>query len=184
MPLTLQIPLENEAILLLPLQEQDFETLYLAASDPLIWEQHPNKDRWKREIFETYFKGALESKGAHKIIDKSTGQVIGCTRFYDYEQEANCILIGYTFFARVYWGKGVNTGVKTLMLNHIFQFVDSVYFHIGSQNLRSQMAISKLGAKKIKEQEITYFGESPKLNCIFRITKEEWQARLRTPNSN
>lgn len=37
--------LENDKAILYPLQEEDFEALYAVASDPLIWEQHPNKDR-------------------------------------------------------------------------------------------------------------------------------------------
>jgi hypothetical protein len=36
-----------------------------------VWEQHPNKDRYQREVFENFFKGAIESKGAFKIVEKS-----------------------------------------------------------------------------------------------------------------
>ena len=53
--MNLQPTLENENVKLVPLQETDFERLYDVASDPLIWEQHPNKDRYKREIFQTFF---------------------------------------------------------------------------------------------------------------------------------
>ena len=53
MIINLQPVLENEIIRLQPLQQDDFERLYAVASDPLIWEQHPNKDRYKREVFQT-----------------------------------------------------------------------------------------------------------------------------------
>ncbi|MBC7861832.1 MAG: N-acetyltransferase, partial [Bacteroidia bacterium] len=56
--------LQTELIKIQPLSVEDFEKLYKVASDPLIWEQHPNKDRYKRDVFETFFKGAIESKGA------------------------------------------------------------------------------------------------------------------------
>lgn len=165
---------ENEQIILLPLQEEDFEALYGVASDPEIWKQHPNKDRWKRDIFRTFFEGAILSKGAFKIMDKSTGQIIGSTRFYDYNEADDSILIGYTFYATQYWGKGINHAVKSMMLDYIFQFVSKVYFHIGAENLRSQIAISRLGTTKIAEQEITYFGEAPKWNFVYELRKEDW----------
>jgi RimJ/RimL family protein N-acetyltransferase len=166
--------LENEKVILLPLQEQDFEDLYAVAADPKIWEQHPNKDRWKKEVFKTFFDGAIQSKGAFKIIEKTTGNIIGSTRFYDYNEQEDSILIGYTFYATHYWGKGINHSVKTIMLNYIFQFVSTVYFHIGANNVRSQIAITRIGATKSGEEEIAYFGEQPKSNFIYKLTKEDW----------
>ena len=170
----IQSILENENVILYPLQEQDFEELYAVSADPKIWEQHPNKDRWKKEVFKTFFEGAIQSKGAFKIIEKTNGNRIGSSRFYDYNEREDSILIGYTFYATQYWGKGINHSVKTIMLNYIFQFVSKVYFHIGANNVRSQIAISRLGATKYGEQEIAYFGEQPKSNFIYSLTKEEW----------
>lgn len=167
----LQPVLENEKAILYPLKEEDFEELYAVASDPAIWEQHPNKDRWKREIFRVFFDGALQSGGAFKIVDKGSGQVIGSTRFYDYNKQDGSILIGYTFYARAFWGRGYNHAVKLTMLDYIFQFVSKVYFHIGAENIRSQIAISRLGAEKTGEQEVTYFGESPKQNFVYEISR-------------
>ncbi len=102
--MNLQPILENENVKLLPLQEDDFEVLYQVASDPLIWEQHPNKDRHKREVFQTFFEGAIASKGAFLIIDKKKNNIIGSTRFYDYNDTDRSLLIGYTFYGRNYWG--------------------------------------------------------------------------------
>ncbi|GGK55983.1 GNAT family N-acetyltransferase [Rufibacter glacialis] len=171
-----QLVLENEKVILYPLQEVDFEALYAMASDPKVWEQHPNKDRWKKDVFRTYFEGALQGKGAFKIIDKSTGSVAGSTRIYDYQEEDKSVLIGYTFFGTAYWGKGVNPSVKALMLDYLFGFVSRVFFHIGAVNVRSQIAIGRLGARKVGEQEVAYFGELPKLNYIYVIEQEEWLA--------
>lgn len=176
MKINTQPQLENEKVILYPLQEKDFDDLYAVAADPKIWEQHPNKNRWKVEVFKTFFDGAIQSNGAFKIVDKANGNTIGCTRFYDYNEKE--ILIGYTFYAIAYWGKGFNHAVKTLMLDYIFQFVTKVYFHVGASNLRSQIAIGKLGTTKIDEQEVTYFGELPKLNYIYSLTKTEWQQRV------
>jgi RimJ/RimL family protein N-acetyltransferase len=175
MTFSIQPILENDLIILYPLLESDFEELYAVASDPKVWEQHPNKDRWQREVFQNFFKGAMESMGAFKIVDKASGKIIGCTRYYDYTEEENVILIGYTFYGTDSWGKGINPQVKKLMLDYIFQFVSKVHFHVGSNNLRSQIAISRIGAEKIREEEIAYFGEAPKLNFIYEIRKENWK---------
>ncbi len=167
--------MENEKAILYPLKEKDFELLYTIASDPEIWEQHPNKDRWKKEVFRTFFDGAMKSKGAFKIVDKATGNTIGSTRIYGYNEQESSIFIGYTFYSVQYWGKGINKLVKATMLDYIFQFVSKVYFHIGANNIRSQVAIERIGAEKISEQEVTYFGEAPRLNFVYEISKEKWR---------
>ncbi|HYD89871.1 MAG TPA: GNAT family N-acetyltransferase, partial [Flavobacterium sp.] len=100
MHFSIQPTLENDTIILYPLQESDFGGLYAVASDPKIWEQHPNKDRWKKEIFRVFFDGAMESRGAFKVMDKNSGNILGSTRYYDYNEEDDSILIGYTFFSR------------------------------------------------------------------------------------
>lgn len=173
MTIALQPTLENERIVIQPLKESDFAALYTVASDPEIWQQHPNKDRWKKDVFRTFFEGAMQSGGAFKVVDKTTGMTIGSTRFYDYRPEDNSIFIGYTFYATAYWGKGINQQAKALMLDYIFQFVDQVNFHVGAANIRSQIAISRLGAVKVGQQEVTYFGETAKLNFVYAISKAQ-----------
>ena len=169
--MNIQPTLENDFVKLVPLEESDFEALYNIASDPKIWEQHPNKDRYKKDVFQNFFQGAMESHGAFKIIEKNTGEIAGSTRFYDYNSEDNSIFIGYTFYATKFWGSKLNPQVKKLMLDYIFQFVDKVHFHVGKDNIRSQKAMEKLGAKKIDEVNVAYFGEPEKLNVVFEINK-------------
>lgn len=172
--LNIQPTLENESIVLYPLAEKDLTAVYAVASDPEIWVQHPNKDRWKNEVFQNFFEGAMQSGGAFRIVDKVTALTIGCTRFYDINEEENSIFIGYTFYGRSCWGKGINMTVKAMMLDYIFQFVDRVYFHIGALNIRSQIAISRLGAVKVDELEVAYFGEVPQINFLYELTKASW----------
>jgi len=165
------IDLKNEKIKLIPLQETDFSALYIVASDPLVWEQHPNKLRYQKDVFQNYFEGAMLSKGAFLIRESKTNEIVGCSRFYDYNENQNSILIGYTFLGRKFWGKGYNNALKKLMLDYAFQFVDKVYFHIGAHNYRSQKAIEKIGAVKVDEFEVEYYGEDSKLNFAYLITK-------------
>lgn len=169
--MNVQATLENENVKLVPLNPNDLEELFSVASDPKIWEQHPNKDRYQREVFEKFFQGAIESKGGFKIMDKSSNEVAGSTRFYDYNPKENSIFIGYTFYATKFWGSKLNPQVKKLMLDYIFQFVDKVNFHVGKDNIRSQKAMEKLGAKKVDEVNVAYFGEPEKLNVVFEFDK-------------
>jgi RimJ/RimL family protein N-acetyltransferase len=170
--------LENEIVKLRPLQTDDFELLYAVASNPEIWEQHPNKERYKREVFEKFFEGAVASKGAFVIYDAQTNQLIGSTRFYDFDIQKSAIIIGYTFLAKDHWGSVFNQAVKKLLINHAFEYVNNIIFHIGSENIRSQMAIAKLGAVKIGEEEIAYYGEPKKLNFVYQIDKLSWKNKL------
>ncbi len=167
--------LKNGQVTAEPLQQSHFESLYKAASDPLVWEQHPNKNRWQLKAFENYFTGAIESGGAFLVRDAQTNEVIGSSRYSDYIAETNTVSIGYTFFIRSHWGKGCNHALKQLMLDHIFQFVDTVRFYIGATNKRSQISIERFGATKIGEEEIAYYGEPEKLNFVYAITKEQWR---------
>jgi N-acetyltransferase len=168
----------NELIELIPLQENDFEELYAVANDKLLWEQHPNKFRYQREVFQNFFEGAIQSKGAFLVRDSKTDEVVGSTRFYDFNEKENStetsVLIGYTFIGRKFWGKGYNLALKKLMIDYAFQYVDIIYFHIGATNFRSQKAIAKIGAIKVDEFEVEYYGEDSKLNYIYKIEKISW----------
>lgn len=174
MNFSIQIILENENVKLIPLWEDDFERLYEVASDPKVWEQHPNKDRFERNVFQNFFKGALESKGAFLILDKSSNEIAGSTRFYDFDEKENSIFIGYTFYGTKFWGSKLNPQVKKLMLNYIFQFVDKVNFHVGAENIRSQKAMEKLGAIKKGEIDVAYYGEGIRKNFWYEILKKDW----------
>lgn len=170
----LQPTLENEFVKIEPLKASDFETLYSIASDPLIWEQHPNPDRYKRPVFEVYFKGAMESNAAFLVFDKQTNQAIGSSRYYEIDIKEKSLAIGYTFLAKDYWGGLYNHALKSLMLNHAFTFFNKVILHIGANNVRSQKATEKLGAKKNAEIEMEYYGEANRLNFVYQIEKATW----------
>jgi RimJ/RimL family protein N-acetyltransferase len=142
----LQPTLEGELLRLRPLQPEDWDDLYGVASDPLIWEQHPHKDRYKEEVFRGFFRDALASGGALIVIDSKDGRVIGSSRFHGYDKDKSEIEIGWTFLTRSHWGGLYNREMKQLMLRHAFRFVKSVVFLVGPENLRSQRALEKIGA--------------------------------------
>src|SRR6266478_8006666 len=148
MPFDLQPHLKSEFIELRPLTPEDWNDLFAVASDPLIWEQHPESERYKEEVFKIFFREALESGGAFVVIDAKTQQIIGSTRFYGYAPEKSEIEIGWTFVARKYWGGRYNRELKQLMLDHAFKFVESVVLLVGENNVHSQKATEKIGGIK------------------------------------
>lgn len=166
MPFDLQPVLEGRLLRLVPLRPEDFERLYAVASDPLIWEQHPQSDRYKIEVFKVFFREALESGGGLVVMDCKTGEVIGSSRYYGYDEQRSEIEIGWTFLARSYWGGIYNREMKQLMLRHAFKFVDSVVFLVGPQNWRSQKALEKIGAVGIGTRRDNAGRES----VVFQIT--------------
>jgi N-acetyltransferase len=167
MSINFQPTLSNKWVIAEPLLPIHFNELYNAASDPLIWEQHPNKNRWQLADFTNYFEGAIKSGGAFLVRDAVTNEVIGSSRYSDYNSITNTVSIGYTFFKRECWGKGYNYALKQLMLQHIFSYVDTVTFYVGAVNKRSQISIERFGATKIGEKETAYYGELPKLDYVY-----------------
>ena len=172
--MNLQPLLHNPMVSLRPVQPADFEDLYAIASDPQIWVQHPTPTRYQRPVFENYFAGALASNGALLIHRAQNHSLIGCTRYYDYDAAARTVKIGYTFFTRASWGGGFNPACKALMLEHAFSWVDRVLFEVGLCNVRSQVAMGRLGARKVGETAVAYHGEASMPNVIFEITRADW----------
>ena len=107
----------------------------------------------------------------------ATGEIVGCTRYYDFRPEEKDVIIGYTFLARAHWGGKINASLKKLMLDHAFRYVEKVRFHVGANNRRSQIAVERLGAVKVREFDATPIGEPPKRNFEYEIVKERWQSR-------
>ncbi len=161
-----QPTLRGSLVHLRPLADEDFAALFAVASDPLIWEQHPESTRYQEDVFQGFFRGALESRGALVAMDATTGSVIGCSRFVGHDAQTREVEIGWTFLARSHWGGRYNGEMKQLMLDHAFQSVDSVIFVIGPDNVRSQRAVQQIGAtfdgaRTIRDRE----------SVVYRITK-------------
>ena len=175
MSFALQPYLKGELVELRPLMPEDWDNLFAVASDRLIWEQHPEWDRYKEEVFKVFFREALESGGAFVVIDTKTQHVIGSTRFYGYDPEKSEIEIGWTFLARKFWGGRYNAEMKELLLNHAFKFVESVVFFVGEKNFRSQKAMEKIGATKIGLVTRTYGNHPPHQNVKYAIKRPNHQ---------
>ncbi len=123
-----RLPLRAEHFLFEPFTPKDFNALHAVASDPLLWEQHPEADRWKRSKFQYFFQDGLTNDlGCFVIKEKRSGGPAGSSRFYGYDEADRCIRIGYTFIARELWGKVANREIKEAMLMRAFNVVDRVF---------------------------------------------------------
>ena len=163
--------LVGATLTLRPLVEEDFEPLHAAASDPLIWEQHPQPTRWQRDVFRSnFFEGALASGSAFVVLDNASGEVIGSSRFYEWSPGTREVAIGFTFLARQYWGGSSNQEMKHLMLDHAFRWADTVWFHIGASNWRSRRAMEKLGGR-FSHEEAKALSGIEHVNAFYRIDK-------------
>jgi RimJ/RimL family protein N-acetyltransferase len=166
----LQPVLEGPRLRLRPLKAEDFDALYAAASDPLIWEQHPAPDRHERRVFEQFFNRGLKSRGALAVLDKKTLEIIGTSRYYDLEGR-DSVCIGFTFLTRKYWGGDYNRELKFIMLDHAFAAVRRVLFHVGEKNLRSRRAMEKIGGTLVGRLERQKPDGSPDPTVVYEIKR-------------
>ena len=166
MSVILQPVLKGQLLELRPLRPDDFDELFAVAADPLIWEQHPHRNRYQEDVFRQFFRGALDSGGALIATDSKHGRIIGSSRYHGYDKEKSEVEIGWTFLARAYWGGTYNGEMKRLMLEHAFRFVKNVIFVIGAQNFRSQRAVEKIGAVRVGSKL-----DAAGVDCfVYRIT--------------
>ena len=148
-PFDFQPVLTGKLLELRPLRDEDFDDLFAVAADPLIWEQHPAKDRHQHEHFRIFFREALQSGGTLIAIDRRDGRIIGSSRFQACDGGRSEVEIGWTFLARSHWGGRYNGEMKQLMLRHAFRFVDRALFLVGVHNRRSQRAVEKIGGVRV-----------------------------------
>ncbi len=169
-PFDAQPTLHGELIDLRPLRETDFPALFAVASDPYIWEQHPDKTRSTPEGFRHFFREAMASRGALLVTAAGTEEVLGSSRYHGYDAGRSEVEIGWTFLARACWGGTFNQELKQLMVNHAFRFVQRVRFVVASGNLRSQQAVLKLGAVR----DGSRFDASGAESYVYALTPEVW----------
>jgi RimJ/RimL family protein N-acetyltransferase len=167
----LQPHLVGDLLELRPLGPGDWESLFAVASDPLIWEQHPARDRYKEEVFKEFFREALDSGGALIVVDRKTREIIGSSRYFGFEPKKEEIEIGWTFLARSHWGGKYNGELKRLMLDHAFKFVENVVFLVAPTNVRSQKALEKIGGVLTGRRDKTDLHGKTVEHVVYQIKK-------------
>jgi RimJ/RimL family protein N-acetyltransferase len=166
-----------------PLSKAHAEGLQLASADGEIWKLHyttaPGPDLGS---VNAYIDAALNGqlKGvcqAYAVIDDD-GNVLGSTRFYDIDEATPTCAIGYTWYAASAQRTHVNTACKRMLLAYAFEVTQTtaVYFHTSHLNIRSQTAITRLGANRdgVLRQHKRHKDGSLRDTFVYSILDKEW----------
>lgn len=148
------IELESRNVKLIPLTEQHAGALVEAATDGELWKL------WYTSVpdaggVDAYISEALEQKAKGRalpfvVIDRSSGKVIGSTRFCNADPVNQRVEIGYTWYSKRYQRTACNTECKLLLLTHAFETLEAIAVELRTHwhNQASRTAIARLGAKQ------------------------------------
>jgi RimJ/RimL family protein N-acetyltransferase len=166
-----QPTLQGPTLGLRPLQPADRDAFLAVASDPLIWEQHPESDRHTPDKLERFFADALASGGA-LVVTTADGTIIGSSRFETPDVERSRVLIDHTFLARTHWTREHYFEIKGLLFDHAFQTFETVELRVGVDNARTRGAVEDvLGATHV-DTIATPLGE----DAVYEVSREGWAA--------
>jgi RimJ/RimL family protein N-acetyltransferase len=179
-----EVTLDGDLVKLVPLQLQHRDELVNAAADGELW------DLWFTSVpseknIDTYLNTAIAEKSNYKaipfaVIEKSSGRIIGTTRFCNIKQEYRRLEIGYTWYAKSTQRTGVNTECKYLMLSYAFEQLNciAVEFRTNWHNKPSRNAIERIGAKQdgILRNHIIMANGIYRDTVVFSIIENEWKS--------
>ena len=138
-----------------------------------------------RDDLQAYVRHALELQAAGSavpfvIIERSSGEVVGSTRFHSLAPEHRKLEIGFTFIAPAWQRTSVNTEAKLLMLRHAFEMWQCirVQFTANAANEKSRAALRRIGA--VEEAIFRHHRISAHLGVcdlvVYSIIASEWPA--------
>ena len=168
-----------------PLRADHADALRAAASDGALWELRYTSVPGP-EAGETvrYIEIALAARDAGEslpfaVLD-AAGDVVGSTRFYDIDRDVPQVKLGYTWYAQRVQRSGLNTEAKLLLIEHAFSHwnCESVVLETSHENLRSQEAILRLGAKRdgVLRANMRHRDGTLRDTHVFSILRSEWPA--------
>ena len=185
---TEEIILENERVLLRPLQISDGSLLsHYVNEEPDLWQYslvaiHNSAD------LENYIKTAIEAR-AHKtsyafiVFDKLLNEYVGCTRFYDMQLAYQTTQLGYTWYSKKCWGTKLNENCKYLLLEFVFDQMgfERVEFRADNNNKRSIAAMQKIGCtvEGLLRNHLPMHTGKRRDSIVLSILKEDWNASLK-----
>jgi RimJ/RimL family protein N-acetyltransferase len=179
-------PLENDHVLLRPIDPGDREALREPAMDPRIWRYFVQRIETDAD-FDAFFDAALTDQNAgrrvvHHIIDKWTGRTAGSMSFCNMAEADGRLEIGWSWIGTRFQGKGVNRWSKFLMLEHAFTRLaaERVEFKTDVLNLQARRGLRNIGATE--EGTLRSFNPMPggrrRDAVYYSVLRGEWP-RLR-----
>lgn len=177
------IVLENEFVLLRPLQLNDFNHLLnFSLTEPEIW-KYSSMQAIGAHGLKNYINTAIKAREEKKefpfiVFDKTTDNYAGSTRFYDIQLANNCLQLGFTWYGAVFQGSGLNKHCKYLLLTYAFEKMDieRVEFRADLRNEISIAAMKSIGCKEegiLRSNGWTATGER-RDSIVLSILKSEW----------
>ena len=178
------IILEDEFVLLRPLQESDVENLLeISLNEPETWEYSLVRANGKENL-ENYIQIALKAKENKTdfpfiVFDKKLGKYAGSTRFYDIQLPFKTMQLGYTWYGKDFRGTGLNKHCKFLLLQFAFETLgmERVEFRADNNNERSIAAMKSIGCKVegvLRNHMPTFDNEVRRDSIILSILRKEW----------
>lgn len=174
--------LQSDRVLLEPLKITHADALVEAAADGNLWELWYTQIPSKSTINE-YITHALSEKVEGRalpfvVIDTSSGNIIGCTRYCNADVDHKRLEVGYTWYAKSFQRSYVNTECKYLLLSHAFDKLGAiaVEFRTHWHNHPSRAGILRLGAKQdgvLRNHQVSTDG-SYRDTVVFSILENEW----------
>ena len=140
--------LQNDRILLRPLQREDLSPLLELTQDPTLW-TYFTYDLSTLAGLEAWAAGHFaEERFQFVVVDQASQQLLGSTGFGNYFPRDQRIEIGWTWLGRAAQGKGTNREMKSLMLHYAFKELGMlrVEFKTDVLNLPARQALLQLGA--------------------------------------
>jgi RimJ/RimL family protein N-acetyltransferase len=176
--------LEDESILLRPLQETDVENLLeISLNEPETWEYSLVRANGKENL-ENYIKLALKAKENNTefpfiVFDKKSGKYAGSTRFYDIQLPFKTLQLGYTWYGKDFRGTGLNKHCKFLLLQFAFEALgmERVEFRADNNNQRSIAAMKSIGCTVegvMRNHMPTLGNDLRRDSIILSILRNEW----------
>lgn len=179
------LTLQGRHVRLEPLTAAHADGLRAAAADGALWSlRYTSVPGPAAGEAEAYIAQALNRRDAgdalpFAVID-AAGDVVGSTRFYDIDRGVPRLKLGYTWYAARAQRTGLNTEAKLLLLGHAFDVFgcESATLETSHENLRSQAAILRLGAKRdgILRAHMRHRDGSLRDTHVFSILRSEWPA--------
>jgi RimJ/RimL family protein N-acetyltransferase len=178
------ILLEDEAVLLRPLLESDFENLLeISINEPETWEYSLVGADGKENLI-NYIQIALKAKEIRTefpfiVFDKKSGKYAGCTRFYDINLGFKSLQLGYTWYGKNFRGTGLNKRCKFLLLQFAFETLgmERVEFRADNNNQRSIAAMKSIGCTVegvLRSHMPTRDNELRRDSIVLSILRNEW----------
>jgi N-acetyltransferase len=180
--------LENESVLLRPLQLSDFQNLvHFSINEPELWQYSLQNAIGVDKLME-YLNNAIKRRSQQReypfvIFDKRKQRYAGSTRFYDIQLENKSMQLGYTWYGKEFQGTGINKHCKFLLLEFAFDRagVERVEFRADYNNKRSIAAMRSIGCKEegILRSNMERLDGTRRDSIVFSILKNEWQEEVK-----